>query len=69
MDAVLAEREAIQQEALEQAEEIEKLQRGLEEQNRLPREEREKLLAELEELSRSLRENPGDQEQTLADIE
>ena len=69
MDAILAEREAIQQEAIAEADKIDDLRRALEEQNALPREDREKLLAELEELSRSLRENQGEREEALADIE
>ncbi|MBA3532812.1 MAG: hypothetical protein H0T73_12880 [Ardenticatenales bacterium] len=69
MDAILAERAAVQREALEQAEEIENLREELAENGTLPREERERLLAEMDELAQSLRENPGDREEALADIE
>jgi len=68
MDAVLAERSAVQRIAQEQAEEIEEIKGKIEENDHISEAIRDDLLRQLEELSMSLRENPGNKEQALADL-
>ncbi len=68
MDAVIAERRAVEQAAREQAERVEELRAEAEQSTELTPEEREALMRQLEELARQLRENGGDREQALADL-
>jgi len=68
MDAILAERAAIAQEAERQAGRVEALREEVQAAQELRPEEREELLRRLEELARRLRANPGDREQALADF-
>jgi uncharacterized protein YfcZ (UPF0381/DUF406 family) len=68
MDAVLAQRQAVRQEAARQAERVEQLGQRIEQTQELSPEEREELLKQLKELAEQLRSNPGDLEQSVADI-
>lgn len=68
MDAVIAERRAVEEAAQRQAEQIEQLMEEVEQSAELTPEEREALLRQLEELARQLRENTGDREQALAEL-
>mgnify|MGYP000869339183 FL=1 len=68
MDAVIAERRAVEEAAQRQAEQIEELMEEVEQAAELTPEEREALLRQLEELARQLRENTGDREQALAEL-
>jgi hypothetical protein len=68
MDLILAEQKAVAQAAREQAQKIENLKKEVEKTAELTPEEKEKLLQQLEELARQLRNNPGDREQALADL-
>lgn len=68
MDAVLAERRAVEEAARQQAQQIEELREEVEQSTELTPEERDALLRELEELARQLRENPGDREEALAEL-
>jgi hypothetical protein len=68
MDLILTGREAIQEEAQEQAEEIEHLKDTLEESTELSPATQQELLRQLDELAKALRQNPGDIEQALADL-
>lgn len=66
---VIAERRAVRERAQQEAEHIEAVREELSERETLPREERERLLQELDQLAAQLRQNPGDRERALADIE
>ncbi len=68
MDAVLAERAAVEQAALEQAEQIEELKEEIAQSTELSPEMQAELLRQLEELAQQLRDNPGDREKALADL-
>ncbi|MBU0512815.1 MAG: hypothetical protein KJ638_14095, partial [Chloroflexi bacterium] len=68
MDAVIAERAAIEQAAQEQAEKIEEIKKEIAESQELSPEIQAELLRQLEELAQQLRENPGDREKALADL-
>ncbi len=68
MDAVLAERTAVEQAAQEQAEKVEELKEEIEQGSELSAEKQFELLRQLEELAQQLRENPGDREKALADL-
>jgi hypothetical protein len=67
MDARLAERAAIAEEAQAQAQRIEELAQQLETDELSP-EEREELLRQLEALAKQLRDNRGDREEALANL-
>lgn len=66
---VIADRRAVRERAQQEAARIEDVREELSERETLPREERERLLQELDELAAQLRQNPGDRERALADIE
>lgn len=68
MDAVLAERAAVEQAAQAQAEKIENLQKEIEANFTLSQELQAELLRQLAELAEKLRQNSGDREKALADI-
>jgi len=68
MDQVIQERQAVQKAAQEQANKIEELGKKIQADETISSEEREELQSLLEELSASLRKNPGDLEQALADL-
>jgi hypothetical protein len=68
MDAVLAERAAVEEAAQAEAEKIEELRQEIAESDQLSEEEREELLRALEELAEQLRENPGDRAEALASL-
>jgi len=68
MNAVLAEREAVRQEAARQAQRVEDLQRQVEQATELTAEQREELLRKLQELAEKLRQSNGDLEQAMADL-
>lgn len=68
MDSVLAQRQAVRQEAARQAERVEQLSQQIEQTQELSPEEREELLRQLKELAEQLRSNPGNLEQSIADI-
>ena len=67
MDAVLAERAAVEQAAEAEAERVGKIAEQVENSGLSPEKQAE-LLRQLDELARQLRENPGDREQALADL-
>lgn len=68
MDITLAQRQAIRQEAIRQAEKIEQLSQQIEQAKELSPEERQELLRQLAELSEKLRQNRSDLEQSIADL-
>lgn len=68
MDAILAERAAVVAVAEEQAEQLEELAEELAADETLDPAEREELLRQLREAIESLRNNPGDREQAMADV-
>lgn len=68
MDALLAERAAIEQAAQEQAQIIKELNDEIELNSKLSPEMQAELLHQLEELTQQLRDNPGDREKALADL-
>lgn len=68
MDAVLAEREAVRQEAARQAERIEDLTRQIEAGGGLAPQQQEELLRQLRALAEKLRQNQGNLEQAMADL-
>jgi len=68
MDAILAERAAVAAAAEEQAEQLEELAEELAADETLDTAEREELLRQLREAIESLRDNPGDREQAMADL-
>ncbi len=68
MDAILAERAAVAAAAEEQAEQLEELAEELAADETLDLAEREELLRQLREAIESLRNNPGDREQAMADL-
>ena len=68
MDAVIAERTAVEAVAQEQAQRIDELKEEIEQTTDLSPEMQAELLRQLEELAQQLRENPGDREKALADL-
>ncbi len=68
-ERVLAERRAVRELAQQEAERIEQARDELARQAGLPDEKRARLFQELADLATQLRQNPGDLEQALADIE
>ena len=68
MDHVIAQRQAIRQEAARQAERVEQLRQEIEQAQELSPEERQELMRQLTELAEKLRANRGDIEQSMADI-
>jgi hypothetical protein len=68
MDAILTERAAVAAAAEEQAEQLEELAEELAADETLDPAEREELLRQLREAIESLRNNPGDREQAMADL-
>jgi len=71
MDAILAERAALASAIKDQAVQVEKIKDELQKDSNdqvLTPEESQELLRKLEELAQKLRQNPGNQEQALADL-
>jgi gas vesicle protein len=68
MDSLIAQRQAIRQEAVRQAERVEQLRQQIEQAQELSPEERQELMRQLSELAEKLRANRGDIEQSMADI-
>lgn len=71
MDAILAKRAALASAIKDQATQVEKIKEDLQKdtnEQELTPEERQELLRKLEELAQKLRQNPGNQEQALADL-
>ena len=68
MDALLAERVAVEQSTSEQAQLINELKHEIELNNDLNPEVQAELLRQLEELIQQLADNPGDREKALADL-
>lgn len=68
MDVVIAQENAVEQAAQEEAEKIEQLEEQIKKDERLSEEERQALLDELAQLATALKTNPGDLEQAMADI-
>ena len=68
MDGLIAQRQAIRQEAARQAERVEQLRQQIEQAQELSPEERQELKRQLSELAEKLRANRGDIEQSMADI-
>lgn len=68
MDAVLAQRRQLQEEAARQAQKIEKIREEIAQSRELSLQTQEELLRQLAELAEKLRRNPGDLERALADL-
>jgi septal ring factor EnvC (AmiA/AmiB activator) len=68
MDITLAQRQAVRQEAARQAERVEQLRQQIEQADELSPEEQEQLMRQLAELAEKLRANPGDLEQSIAEL-
>jgi hypothetical protein len=68
MNVLLAEREAVEQSTLEQAQLIIELKNDINLSDNLTPEEIDELVQQLEELIQQLTENPGDREKALADL-
>ncbi len=68
MDAVLAQRRQLQEEAARQAQKIEKIREEIAQSQELSPQTQEELLRQLAELAEKLRRNPGDLERALADL-
>jgi hypothetical protein len=68
MEAILAERAAVEDAAQEQAEKIEEIKDEIEQNQDLSPEIQAELLRQLDELTQQLRNNPGDREKALADL-
>lgn len=68
MDAVIADRKNVAEEAHRQADEIEKTREEIANSQEISPDDREELLRRLAELAEQLRSNQGDREQALADL-
>jgi hypothetical protein len=68
MDAIIAQRRAVEQAAAAQAEQVEKLAEQIQENTALSETERQELARQLSVLAEQLRNNSGDLEEALADL-